>query len=160
MQMRHPYAHFQAFSRLLPLGPPFNLLNTTWLVDPIVMLISPKHLAITCFLNGTNNAFIRPVSGSKIPTWRENVAHRIEITDFLSKLYTMGYESSEGSGYRLYLQDGLASRDLKYVKSLMSGSVSEELHGDHTCYTFRSVVPSLCLMVLLLFAIETLDISI
>ena len=97
-----------------------------------LMLISSKHLAVTCFLNDTNNTFIRPVSGSNSLTCREDIAHRIELTIFLSGLYTMGHESSGGNAYRLYLQDDLASSNLKYVKPLISGSVSDELHKGHT----------------------------
>ncbi|KAL8899223.1 MAG: hypothetical protein Q9207_006304 [Kuettlingeria erythrocarpa] len=83
-------------------------------------------------------------------TVRDDVSQGIELRILpLGASITAGQGSSDGNGYREYLQQDLTGTTMQYVGSLRSGSMAGNYHEGHSGYTitlvasFRIDVPPL-----------------
>lgn len=69
-------------------------------------------------------------------TGRDDVSHGIPLRVLpLGASITAGWGSSDGNGYRKYLQQDLAGTEMQYVGSLRSGAMTENHHEGHSGFT-------------------------
>ena len=103
------------------------------------MYVSVKHLTAACSLSCAIAVQAADLVANLLR--RIDVAPGIELRILpLGASITLGYGSSDANGYRLYLQEDLASTTLQYVGSMRNGSMSDNYHEGHSGFTIRSVV--------------------
>lgn len=69
---------------------------------------------------------------------RDDVAPGLELRILpLGASITAGEGSTDGNGFRKYLQDDLAGTKMQYVGSLRSGSMAENYHEGHSGFTIQ-----------------------
>lgn len=72
---------------------------------------------------------------------RDDVSGGVELRILpLGASITAGQGSSDGNGYRSYLQQDLAGTTMQYVGSLRSGSMTDNYHEGHSGFTITLVV--------------------
>lgn len=89
---------------------------------------------------------------------RDDVSHGIDLRILpLGASITAGEGSSDGNGYRQYLQQALAGSKVRFVGSLRSGSMADNYHEGHSGFTITLVKIPLLLPKILLFRMHPTD---